>query len=337
MSSIPSLGSRPLPSLSPLLSGAYPQTDNRSASASSTALPSQARPAASLDGSPTSLSSSGIDLQQRVGSVGNATMDLAQSLLGSFAEKLFGSSGKGATIDFNSAALDSSSSYSAAALHTEGPDGSTDAAAFQLTDSSHFLGKGTITTADGRKFDFEVEIQYDAELDVGVSQSTSRLPASGASDATAADGTDGTGSGDSSGSDGGGGGASSSGLKAVQFPNIDFAGTLADLFKLIGHNLQSALTSNDGSSNSSDNNSGDSNSIDRNTLRNLSVRLLNLVDSKPADTYAAPTAQDSADQRAKALASAYGTPATPAATDAAPASDTATPSVAPSLAASLAL
>jgi hypothetical protein len=65
----------------------------------------------------------------------------------------------------------------------------------------------------------------------------------------------------------------------VQLPNIDFPGTLADLFKLIGRDLQTALSSND-------NNSKTSDGIDRNTLRSLSLRLLNLVDSKDTNTYA---------------------------------------------------
>jgi hypothetical protein len=84
----------------------------------------------------------------------------------------------------------------------------------------------------------------------------------------------------------------------VQLPNIDFPGTLADLFKLIGRDLQTALANND-------NNSKTTDGIDRNTLRSLSLRLLNLVDSKDANTYAPPSNAD------KAKAAASETPAVP--------------------------
>ncbi len=78
-------------------------------------------------------------------------------------------------------------------------------------------------------------------------------------------------------------------------PNIDFPGTLADLFQLIGRDLQSALAS------SADQSDQTSDNIDRNTLRGLSLRLLNLVDSKNADTYTIPSAADKAKS-----AAAYG-------------------------------
>jgi hypothetical protein len=228
------------------------------------------------------LSSKGLDLDSRVASVGNATVDFAQDFVNSFAQSLFGDAAKGATIDFDSASLEASSSVAVGYQHTSGANGTTDAAAFSLTDSSHFIGKGTITTADGRKFDFEVEVQYNAELNAAASQTSK------ADDADAAKPQ-----------------ATSKDLPTVQVPNIDFPGTLSDLFKLIGRDLQTALST---SNNSNDKNDG----IDRNTLRGLSLRLLNLVDSKDTNTYAAPTAAD----KAKAAANAADTPASaPAAED----------------------
>ncbi len=239
------------------------------------------------------MSSKGVDLDSRVASIGNATVDFAQDFVNSFAQSLFGDAAKGATIDFDSASLEASSSMAVGYQHTAGANGTTDAAAFSLTDSSHFIGKGTITTADGRKFDFEVEVQYNAELDAAASQT------SNADDAADAD----TGKPQ----------ASTKDLPTVQVPNIDFPGTLSDLFKLIGRDLQTALSTSNNSNDKSD-------GIDRNTLRGLSLRLLNLVDSKDTNTYAAPTAAD----KAKAAASAADTPASAAAAE-----DTTAPATTP--------
>ncbi|MYN42206.1 hypothetical protein GTP55_22940 [Duganella sp. FT109W] len=231
-------------------------------------------------------SSKALDLDSRVASLGNATVDFAQSFVNSFTQALFGDDAKGAVIDFDSASLEASSSVAVGYQHTSGAKGTTDAAAFSLTDSSHFIGKGTITTADGRKFDFEVEVQYNAELSAAASQSSSADDASSTQPAKQS-----------------GDGKSISDLPSVQLPNIDFPGTLADLFQLIGRDLQTALSTSNNSNDKSD-------GIDRNTLRGLSLRLLNLVDSKDTNIYAAPTAAD----KAKAAASGTETPASTEAT-----------------------
>lgn len=223
-----------------------------------------------------------LDLESRVASVGNATVDFAQDFVSSFTQALFGDAAKGAVIDFDSASLETSSSYAVGYQHTEGANGVTDAAAFSLTDSSHFIGKGTITTADGRKFDFEVEVQYNYELNAAASQ-TSGAPEQDDAQPSTKD------------------------LPTVQLPNIDFPGTLADLFKLIGRDLHTALASNN------DKDSKATDGIDRNTLRSLSLRLLNLVDSKDTNTYAPPSAADKAKTAANADAGAA-TPAQPDAT-----------------------
>lgn len=311
MSTLSALGARPLPAT--LLPANAPQADGKN--------PAYAAPAVnqlkSAVGSPTSISNHGLDLQKRVDSLGNATVDFAQSLLNSFADKLFGDAAKGAQISYDSVSLDTSSSAALTVQHSAGPNGSSDTAAFQLTDSSHFLGKGTITTADGRKFDFEVEVQYNAELDASASQSRSgsaaQTPAPAPTSLPSRPA--------SSKADDAAGSSASADLPTVQVPNIDFPGTLADLFKLIGHDLQTALSS--GGQGNGNSNGG---SIDRNTLRTLSLRLLSLVDSKRSDTYTAPTG---AETRAKSVANAYGQP--PAAvTDAdAPAASAPAPAAAP--------
>ncbi|WP_166454837.1 hypothetical protein [Duganella aquatilis] len=252
--------------------------------------------------SPATQSAKSLDLESRVASMGNATVDFAQSFVNSFTQALFGDAAKGATIDFDSASLEASSSLAVGYQHTQGANGTSDAAGFSLTDSSHFIGKGTITTADGRKFDFEVEVQYNAELSAAASQS-SDAASQPAQDQSSSD-------------------KPSASLPTLQVPNIDFPGTLADLFQLIGRDLQTALGSSGNSNSKTDD------GIDHNTLRGLSLRLLNLVDSKDVNTYSAPTAAD----KAKTATSATDTPATieapattPAASDAAAAaaSDTA--------------
>ncbi|MQA42157.1 hypothetical protein [Rugamonas aquatica] len=295
MSILPALGARTLPAS---LYGANPHNDGKTAGTSA------ARQVKPVDSSPISLSNDG--LEKHVASVGNSTVDFAQDFLGSFAKSLFGDAAKDAVINFDSASLDASSTLAVGVQHSSGPNGSSDAAAFQLTDSSHFIGKGTITTADGRKFDFEVEVQYDAELSGAASQTTStnsdKANSDKANDAAAKRPVASN-------------GASADNLPTVQVPNIDFPGTLADLFKLIGRDLQSALSTGDNSP------SKTSDGIDRNTLRSLSLRLLNLVDSKDTNTYTAPTAAD----KAKSVADAYGSqtaapqPGTNAGTSATPA------------------
>lgn len=264
MATIPALGARNLPATY------YPASQKADTKTSNTATTQKAGDASALS----SLSNDALDMQKRAASLGNATIDFAQDFVSSFTHALFGDAAKGATIDFDSASLEASSSYAVGMQQTSSADGVRTLAGLSLSDSSHFIGKGTITTADGRKFDFEVEVKYDA-----------RLSAAAGTDQPAASGADSSKPQTVDLSD----------LPTVKVPNIDFPGTLADLFQLIGRDLQSALASGDGQTDQTSDN------IDRNTLRGLSMRLLNLVDSKNADTYAAPSAADQAKS-----AAAYG-------------------------------
>ncbi|SFV08459.1 hypothetical protein [Pseudoduganella namucuonensis] len=196
-----------------------------------------------------SLSKNGIDLQQRVDTLGNSTVDLAQNLIGTFAQQMFGDDLKGATISFDSVDLETSSSFAAGVQQSSGSGGVSNAAAFSLTESSHFLGKGTITTADGRKFDFEVEVQYDYSLEAAAGQTTS-APADSKAPRSAADP-----------------------LPEIQFPDIRFPGSLQDLFRLFDKPLKSDLV--------------DQKSEEK--LGTLSLRLLNLVNKQESlDTYTQP-------------------------------------------------
>lgn len=281
MSTLSALGARALPAP---YTAATPQNDGKTTGTPAT---QKSNSAAS---SPLSLSSNALDMQKRVASVGTATVDFAEDLMSSFTQALFGDDAKGATIDFDSASLEASSSYALGVQQSSGPNGTRSLAAFSLNDSAHFIGKGTITTADGRKFDFEVEVKYDYQLDAAASQTTG-----GSAPKADKIGNNASERANDRANDRAGNKPQTVDLPSVQLPNIDFAGTLADLFELIGRDLQTALstTGGDGGQN------GDG--VDRNALRSLSLRLLNLVDSREANTYTAPTPADQAKS-----AAAYG-------------------------------
>lgn len=278
MSSIAALGANTFPKANPATS----QLSDSKAADTRPAAPARSNKTGSgSDG--VALSGQGIDLQQRINKVGNDTVDFAQNLLGSFADSLFGSAAKGATISFDSASLETESGYGLSVQHSSGPNGTTDTAAFSLSDSSHFIGKGSITTADGQKFDFEIEVQYNYQLDAGVSQSRSGQPAAlPASTDQASDNV--------------------VALPSRQLPDVDFGGTLDDLFKLIGRQLQAAVSNNDGQNGSqSDSGALDAAGSASGGTGQLTLRLLKLLDNNPA--------AEPADSRAKAVADAYGVPA----------------------------
>ena len=207
-------------------------------------------------GSAVSLSSNAVELQKRVDQLGNRTVDMAQHLIGSFAKSLLGDNAKGAKISFDSVELEANASFSAAALHAEGSEG--DALGFSLSEDAHFLGKGTITTADGRKLSFEVEIQYEAQATAGAASSVPSRRKELADKNPAMP------------------------LPKVDFPDIDFPGSLADLFRLMDRNINATVRQPDEQGNDSD-------------AGKLSMRLLKLVDSEAAlDSLLPPNASDKA-------------------------------------------
>ncbi|MTW11204.1 hypothetical protein GM658_11390 [Pseudoduganella eburnea] len=205
-----------------------------------------------------SLSSNAVDLQKRVEQLGNRTVDMAQDLIGSFAKSLLGDNAKGAKISFDSVALESNASFGAAALHAEGSDGVSDALGFSLSEDSHFLGKGTITTADGRKLNFEVEIKYEARATAGAASSVPSRRKENADQNPAMP------------------------LPKVDFPDIDFPGSLADLFRLMDKSVSATVKQPDEQGKESD-------------AGKLSMRLLKLVDSAtPLDNFLPPNASEKA-------------------------------------------
>ncbi len=209
-------------------------------------------------GSAVSLSSNAVDLQKRVDQLGNRTVDMAENLIGSFAKSLLGDNAKGAKIAFDSVELESNASFAAGALHAEGSDGVSDAFGFSLSEDSHFLGKGTITTADGRKLNFEVEIQYEARAAAGAASSVPSRRKEQADQNPAMP------------------------LPKVDFPDIDFPGSLADLFRLMDRNVSANVKQQDDQGQERE-------------AGKLSMRLLKLVDSEASlDSLLPPNASEKA-------------------------------------------
>lgn len=279
----------------PALASYAQPADARTAGNKSSAAAAPPAPAGLTSPDPVALSKQGSDLSartlaERAERLGNDTVDLAQNFMASFAQQLFGDAANGARLSFDSASLSTETTFAGMARHSEGPNGSRDLAAFSMSESAHFIGTGKITTADGQSYDFKIEVQYEARIDAAAARGGS---------AGAQDAADQSGQGQPAGA----------ALPSARLRDIHFGGGLNDLFHLMGRQMQGTLSS---ASSSADGDGG-----------SLGLRLLNLVNS------ATPLDVSPAQQRAKALASAYGAaagvaaPATPAANSAEPAIATA--------------
>ncbi|MEO7495445.1 MAG: hypothetical protein ABIT83_07940 [Massilia sp.] len=214
-------------------------------------------------------------LDARVDQLGRKTVDVAQKFIGQFADALFGKAAKGATVQFDSVSLSADASLSSSVTHFDNADGSIDSASLDFSANAHFIGRGTIVTEDGQSYDFEIEVKYEASVQASAARTTS--VAADKDDTTASTTSD------------------LGALTGKNLPQIKFPGSLADLFKVLGRELQGKTDAG--------NEQGDSG--------NLSLRLLRLVNSaallaprQPADQ-PAPTAVD----RSKALAAYAPAPA----------------------------
>ncbi|STQ92881.1 Uncharacterised protein [Janthinobacterium lividum] len=272
MSQLPALASRqPAPNT---LAGQQPSRAGNGATglAGSALMQRTAQDVVALSKNGLDLSAKG--LSQRTDALGNATVDVAQDFLSNMTRQLFGD---GATIAFDSVDLQAGASFSSGSASVSGPNGSSRTAAFSLDENVHFIGKGKITTADGQTFDFEVEVQYQSNISAGVLEQTqNETPEAPASD----DGV----------------------LPAKQLPDTHFGGSLHDLFKLLGQQLQSNLYQGMSDGASASGNDGD-------LAGSLSLRLLKLVQPDAvADAGKKTVEATPVDQaRARALALAYGT------------------------------
>ncbi|WP_410499363.1 hypothetical protein [Chitinibacter sp. S2-10] len=111
-------------------------------------------------------------LLQHLAKLQKNTQSLAQDFLQHFAGQMLGGASKGMKIEFDQVEMSASSSASMSLSQNSNGVSSTRSAEFSLQDSSSFVGRGTITTADGQKFDFELSIQYEASQTASYTQST---------------------------------------------------------------------------------------------------------------------------------------------------------------------
>ena len=281
MSFLSALGARPnqsafLPA-APLAGGTAASTQTAPASGKVAARLPVVEPAAAASDN-VSLSSQA--LAARAASLGASTVDYAQQFIDNFAATLFGDQAKGASLSFDTASVSAEAGFSASAT------GGT--ASLSLSESAHFSGTGQIVTADGQTYQFTIDVQYDANLQASsssqpsqpVSQAVSQ-PASQSAPSIAP--------------------PDLATLTGKALPAIEFPGSLADLFQLLGRELQRQIPNNQ--------NGADG---------NLTLRLQRLVNSA---ALLAPRAQSSdpktaASEASKALAKSYAAPAaTPASTE----------------------
>lgn len=121
-----------------------------------------------------SLSDAGLALARRVREIGSAAVDMAQDLIATFAQQLFGDAAKGMSVTFDTASLSAMSGASAALYSSSGLNGSSSGAAVNLQDAADFVGKGQLTTADGHVYNFEVEVHYQVLTQAIASSSSNR-------------------------------------------------------------------------------------------------------------------------------------------------------------------
>jgi hypothetical protein len=117
-------------------------------------------------------------IQQRVDNLSKATTQMASDFISQFAQKMFGDQAKGMTIEFDEMSLSAESSFTAMQQSSQSAQGSSQASAFRLSDTSSFSGKGTLTTADGQRFEIEIEIRYESVIE-GVSIAQQRNMSNG--------------------------------------------------------------------------------------------------------------------------------------------------------------
>ncbi|WP_373976506.1 hypothetical protein NT239_07175 [Chitinibacter sp. SCUT-21] len=113
-------------------------------------------------------------IEHRVAQLQKETLHLAQDFLGQFAQQLFGDAAKGMQVSFDQIELNASSEASMSLSRTSDGTTSTQAANFSLSDSSSFSGRGTITTADGRQFEFELAVNYESRQELSYTQHVTR-------------------------------------------------------------------------------------------------------------------------------------------------------------------
>ena len=104
-------------------------------------------------------------VSKRVEQLNKNMTDMAQQLVKGFTGFLLGDAAEGAQIRFDDVSLASESRFGSVSMSQQDENGQVEAAGFSLQEASIFKGKGIITTADGRSFEFEMEIRYSASIE----------------------------------------------------------------------------------------------------------------------------------------------------------------------------
>lgn len=202
MSLITALGSRPFQALSP-------RPDWQEGVGAQAASASGQSPAPMPVVEPVAQASGNVKLSQqalnaRLADLGDKTVDAAQNLIGSFAQSLFGDAAKGATFSFDAISISADTSLSSRITHASSAGATFDSAAIRFNESASFVGTGKIVTSDGQSYDFTVEVNYEASASANVEQAA--VP-------------------------------DSVNLTGKQLPPVEYPGSLSDLFKVLGRQL----------------------------------------------------------------------------------------------------
>ncbi|HEY5800047.1 MAG TPA: hypothetical protein VIT92_07490 [Burkholderiaceae bacterium] len=124
---------------------------------------SASRARGAREAAPVSLSRAGLDLAagtaERANDLSRFASGTAHDAVAGFARSLLGDAAEGMRISFEASGVFAQSAY--AGLTASYADGA--AQAYGISERADFTGSGTITTADGQRFTFEVEVHYAAE------------------------------------------------------------------------------------------------------------------------------------------------------------------------------
>jgi hypothetical protein len=143
-----------------------------------------------------------------------AMEDFGSYLLKSFAAKVLGDDAANATISFDVHSVDGEETRAGA--EQLGADGVRTYDSY-LDSKQHFLARGTVTTADGRKFDFDIDVHNELTVQTADDGSADQPEHAGPQ-----------------------------GSSTFQLPDFGFPAYLADLLKLIGVDFKGTLATQDG-------------------------------------------------------------------------------------------
>jgi len=159
-------GASSLPALNAAGRGALPAMSSRTAPDASAAAGSACSDTVSLSNTAQMLGGHnnklGSTLLQSAALLGQATVNAAVEFVNNFAKSLFGAAASGMQLHMDSGQLSAHSSFSSTVQATHNGQTQTASESDLLQESSDFVGTGTMVTADGQKFTFQVEVQLQA-------------------------------------------------------------------------------------------------------------------------------------------------------------------------------